>query len=105
MTLVSEESGRVDAVLVDVGDTLGENGLFATMDTTFIELDLAGNRADQTRLRSDLDYNKKEMDRYQRLVKNKNAAQSTLDSNIRAHQSAFQQLRAKQIKSVCLWSA
>jgi len=98
MTLVTEESGRVDAVLVDVGDTLGENGLLATLDTTFIQLDLAGNRADQTRLKSDLDYNKKEMDRYKRLVKNKNAAQSTLDSNVRAHQSAFQQLRAKQIE-------
>lgn len=98
MTLVSEESGRVDKVLADVGDTLGEDGLFATLDTTFIKLDLAGNRADQSRLKSDLDYNKKEMDRYQRLVRNKNAAQSTLDSNVRAHQSALQQLRAKQIE-------
>lgn len=98
MTLVAEESGRVDKVVADVGDTLGENGLFAELDTTFIELDLAGNRADQQRLKSDLAYNKKEMERYQALVKSKNAAQSTLDSNVRAHQSAFQQLRAKQIQ-------
>ncbi len=98
MTLVSEESGRVEKVVADVGDTLGENGLFAMLDTTFIELDLAGNRADQQRLQSDLNYNKKEMERYQRLVKSKNAAQSTLDNNVRAHQSALQQLRAKQIE-------
>ncbi len=98
MTLVAEESGRVHKVVADVGDTLGEHGLFAELDTTFIELDLAGNRADQQRLKSDLAYNKKEMDRYKALVKSKNAAQSTLDSNVRAHQAAYQQLRAKQIE-------
>ena len=102
MTLVTEESGRVHKVVADVGDTLGEHGLFAELDTTFIELDLAGNRADQQRLKSDVAYNKKEMDRYQALVQSKNAAQSTLDNNIRAHQSALQQLRAKQIEEKVL---
>ncbi|MBI9078837.1 MAG: efflux RND transporter periplasmic adaptor subunit [Pseudodesulfovibrio sp.] len=98
MTLVTEESGRVHKVVADVGDTLGEHGLFAELDTTFIELDLAGNRADQQRLKSDLNYNKKEMERYEALVRDQNAAQSTLDNNIRAHQAALQQLRAKQIE-------
>ncbi|MDD3310529.1 efflux RND transporter periplasmic adaptor subunit [Pseudodesulfovibrio sp.] len=98
MTLVSEESGRVHKVVADVGDTLNTFGLFAELDTTFIELDLEQNRADQARLLSEVAYNKKEMDRYQALVKSKNAAQSTLDNNIRAHQSALQQLRAKQIE-------
>lgn len=98
MTLVSEESGRVEEVVADVGDTLGEDGLFAVLDTTFIELDLAGNRADQQRLKSDYEYYRKEMERYRRLVKSKNAAQSTLDSNVRAHQAALQQLRAKQVE-------
>jgi RND family efflux transporter MFP subunit len=102
MTLVSEESGRVHRVVADVGDTLDEHGLFAELDTTFIELDLAGNRADQQRLQSELSYNKKEMDRYQQLVKSRNAPQSTLDNNIRAHQSALQQLRAKQIEEQVL---
>lgn len=97
MTLVTEESGRVESVVADVGDTLGKNGLFAQLDTTFIKLDLAANRTDQQRLQSDLDYNKKEMERYQALVKTETAAQSTLDSNVRAHQSALQQLRAKQV--------
>jgi RND family efflux transporter MFP subunit len=97
MTLVSEESGRVHKVVADVGDTLGEHGLFAELDTTFIELDLAANRADQQRLESELAYNKKELERYEQLVRSNNAPQSTLDNNIRAHQSALQQLRAKQI--------
>jgi len=98
MTLVTEESGRVQSVTADVGDTLGANGLFAQLDTTFIRLDLDTNRTDQQRLKSDLVYNKKEKERYEALVKNQNAAQSTLDSNVRAHQAALQQLRAKQVE-------
>ncbi|WP_319541445.1 efflux RND transporter periplasmic adaptor subunit [uncultured Pseudodesulfovibrio sp.] len=98
MTLVTEESGRVQSVMADVGDTLGENGLFAQLDTTFIRLDLDTNRTDQQRLKSDLEYNKKEKERYEALVRNQNAAQSTLDSNVRDHQAALQQLRAKQVE-------
>ena len=98
MTLVTEESGRVSKVLADVGDTLDAGGQFAELDTTFIQLDLASNRTDQERLKSDLAYNKKEMDRYEALVRNRTAAQSTLDSNVRAHQAALQQLRAKQVE-------
>ncbi|MGE4422308.1 MAG: efflux RND transporter periplasmic adaptor subunit [Pseudodesulfovibrio sp.] len=102
MSLVAEESGRVVKVLADVGDALGRDGLFAELDTTFIKLDLDANRADQQRLKSDLDYNKKEMDRYKALVKTDTAPQSTLDSNIRAHQAALQQLRAKQVEEQVL---
>lgn len=98
MTLVSEESGRVETVVADVGDTLGEEGVFARLDTTFIELELSGNRVDQERLKGDYEYYRKEMERYRKLVKTKNAAQSTLDANVRAHQAALQQLRAKQIE-------
>lgn len=98
MNLVAEESGRVAEVLADVGDALGSDGRFAELDTTFIRLDLDANRADQERLKSDLDYNRKEMDRYQALVKTDTAPQSTLDANVRAHQAALQQLRAKQVE-------
>ncbi|QGY39528.1 efflux RND transporter periplasmic adaptor subunit [Pseudodesulfovibrio cashew] len=98
MTLVAEESGRVEKVMADVGDTLGQDGLFAQLDTTFIRLDLRENRAEQERLKSDFEYYRKEMNRYKQLVKSKNAAQSTLDSNVRAHQGALQQLRGKQIE-------
>lgn len=102
MTLVTEESGRVERVLGDIGDSLGKSGLFAQLDKTFIQLELDGNRADQQRLKSDLQYYKKEMDRYAKLVKSENAAQSTLDSNVRAHQSALQQLRAMEIQEKVL---
>jgi len=98
MTLVTEESGRVQTVLADVGDSLNNSGLFAQLDTTFIKLDLTANRTNQQRLKSDLEYSKKEMERYEALVQSNNAPQSTLDSNIREHQSALQQLRAKQVE-------
>jgi len=98
MTLVAEESGRVKSVFADVGDAVRKDGHFAELDTTFIDLDLQSNRANQQRLKSDYAYYKKEMDRYSELVKTQNAAQSTLDNNVRAYQTAQQQLRAMQIQ-------
>jgi len=102
MTLVAEESGRVEKVLADVGDTLPKSGLFAELDKTFMKLDLDSIRADQQRLKSDFNYYKKELERYKKLVKTENAAQSTLDSNVRAYQTAQQQLRATQIQEKVL---
>lgn len=98
MTLVSEVSARVDRVMADVGDEIGKDGVFAVLDSTFIRLDLEANRADQARLKSDVDYYGKEKGRYDDLVKSRTAAQSTLDSHVRDHASALQQLRALQIE-------
>lgn len=97
MTLVAEESGRVEKVFADVGDALGRNGRFAELDTTFIRLDLENIRAEQQRIKSDYEYYKKEMERYRTLVKTETASQSTLDANVRAYQTAEQQLRANEI--------
>lgn len=98
MTLVSEVEGRVEKVVADVGDTIGEDGVFAVLDDTFVSLDLQKNRADQARLKSELEYHRKELDRYRELVKGKTAAQSTLDDNVRNYESTLQQLRALQVE-------
>lgn len=98
MTLVSEVSARVEDVPMDVGDVIGGNGVFAHLDATFIKLDLEKNRADQQRLKSDVDFYGKEKQRYGDLVKSRTAAQSTLDSHERDHTSAKQQLKALQVE-------
>ncbi|WP_250645554.1 efflux RND transporter periplasmic adaptor subunit [Salidesulfovibrio onnuriiensis] len=98
MTLVSEVSARVERVPTDVGDVIGADGVFAYLDATFIQLDLDKNRADQQRLRSDVVYFGKEKGRYDELVKQKTAAQSTLDSFARDHTTSLQQLKALQIE-------
>lgn len=98
MTLVAEVDGRVERVFADVGDSIGEDGRFAELDDTFVRLDLENNRAEQGRLKSELAYHRKEMERYRELVKGRTAAQSTLDNNVRAHDTTLQQLRALQVE-------
>jgi RND family efflux transporter MFP subunit len=98
MTLVAEVDGRVERVFADVGDTIGEDGRFAELDDTFVRLDLENNRAEQGRLKSELAYHRKEMERYRELVKGRTAAQSTLDNNVRAHDTTLQQLKVLQVE-------
>lgn len=98
MTLVAEESGRCLEVLADIGERLGEEGVFAKLDPTFIELDLARNRADQARLSSDVRYHSREMQRYKKLVKGETAAQTALDSRVKELTGARQQLEVLKVE-------
>jgi len=90
MDLVSEEEGRCLRVAADVGDALGRDGLYATLDTTFIDLDLKRNGAEQERLKADIAFSAKEVERYRALVERDLSDQSSLDrlSSALARQNA-----------------
>lgn len=79
MDIVSEEAGRCVKVTADVGDQIGKNGLFAVLDTTFIDLALKKNRVDQARLTNIIAFHAKEVGRFEKLVERETAAQSRLD--------------------------
>ncbi len=79
MDMVSEESGRCIKVEADVGDTVGEDGTFCVLDTTFIDLAIEKNRVEQKRLENMIAYHVKESRRFKELVRRESAAQSTLD--------------------------
>lgn len=79
MDLVSEEAGRCVKVVADVGDNVGENGVFCVLDRTFVDLAIKKNRVDQRRLESNIAYQLKEVSRFEKLVERESAAQSTLD--------------------------
>lgn len=79
LDLVAEESGRVLNVKADIGDAIGASGVFASIDRTFIRLDLEGNRVNQGKLASRIAYDENEARRYRELVSRETAAQSTLD--------------------------
>ncbi len=98
MTLVAEESGRCMEVLADIGEEIGPDGVFAKLDPTFIQLDLDRNRAEQTRLNSDVRFHSKEMQRYKKLVKGETAAQTALDSRVKELTSARQQLEVLKVE-------
>lgn len=98
MTLAAEESARCQAVLADVGDTLGDDGVFARLDTTFIELKIAANRASQEQLKREIEYNRKQMTRYKQLVSSQNAAQHDLDNWTTKLLAAEEQLNGLEIE-------
>jgi RND family efflux transporter MFP subunit len=80
MEIVSEESGRCVKVTVDVGDRIGSEGVFAILDTTFIDLAIKKNQVNQKRLDNLITYHTKEVRRYTDLVESETAAESKLDS-------------------------
>ncbi|MBT8406925.1 MAG: HlyD family efflux transporter periplasmic adaptor subunit, partial [Deltaproteobacteria bacterium] len=79
MDIVSEEAGRCLKVTADVGDQIGKDGLFAVLDTTFIDLTLKKNQVDQKRLTNMIAFHAKEVGRFEKLVERETAAQSRLD--------------------------
>ena len=79
MDIVSEEAGRCLKVTADVGDQIGKDGLFAVLDTTFIDLTLKKNQVDQERLTNMIAFHAKEVGRFEKLVERETAAQSRLD--------------------------
>ncbi len=80
MDIVSEESGRCIKVTADVGDRVGKAGIFAVLDTTFIDLAIKKNQVNQERLQNLIAYHTKDVKRYSELVETETAAQSKLDS-------------------------
>jgi RND family efflux transporter MFP subunit len=79
MDIVSEEAGRCVKVTAEVGDQIGKDGLFAVLDTTFIDLALKKNQVDQKRLANMIAFHAKEVGRFEKLVERETAAQSRLD--------------------------
>lgn len=65
--LVCEESGRCLEVFGEMGDVIGADGLFAEIDTTFIDLALKVNQAACGRLQNQTKYWRHEVDRYRNL--------------------------------------
>lgn len=102
MTLVSEESGLCVEVLADVGDAIGEDGVFAKLDDSFMSLDLRKNMAEQKRLAADLTFYENEVKRYEKLVQNDSAARRDLEEDIRVLAGAKNGLEALRIEEKAL---
>lgn len=97
MDLVAEEPGRVVSVAADVGDAIGQNGLFSCQDPTFLRLDLADNEVEQRRLESRVAWLDLEAGRYRTLVAEHTAQQSVLDELEQNLDQARYQLKALKV--------
>lgn len=98
MDIIGEESGRCVRVLADVGDSVGPDGGFALLDTTFIDLALEQNRVAQSRLGNQIAYYDKDVHRYLELVGRAAAAQATLDGLRHQKEQAVFELQALKVE-------
>ncbi|KMY69307.1 hypothetical protein AAU61_04885 [Desulfocarbo indianensis] len=102
MKLISEVAGRCLKVEADVGQTIGEDGVFARLDATFTKLELETNLVEQARLKSRLGYLEKDLQRTRTLVAKKSQAQAKLDGEEQEFDQARLQLRGLQIQEKTL---
>ncbi|WP_089726526.1 efflux RND transporter periplasmic adaptor subunit [Candidatus Thiosymbion oneisti] len=80
LPLATETAGRVIAVAYDIGETIGKDGIFARLDATFIELELAEVEIRQERLRTRVAYDRREVKRHTELARRDHTSASQLDA-------------------------
>ncbi len=102
LALSSEIAGKVEQVYAELGEAIPETGLFACLDRTFIELERATNRSEQARIRAEIAYYEKQLERFRSLVKTSSSAQAQLDEAERSVLVFQQQLKALLIKQQSL---
>ncbi len=96
--LVAETAGRVEAVFLDIGDQVGEEGRFAQLDDTFVRLDLEENAVERERLTAQIKYDRRELGRYRELALQNNTSASQLDLLERSLQDNRHALRRLEVR-------
>ncbi|NOR81094.1 MAG: efflux RND transporter periplasmic adaptor subunit, partial [Methyloprofundus sp.] len=86
--IASEISGKVTHIYADIGQAIPEDGIFACLDKTFIELDIATTENSIAQLYTDLKYLRKQANRHKKLVKTNSAAVSVFDDLKRQKENA-----------------
>ena len=96
--LISEEKGRFETIDVDVGDLIDERQRFGCLDVTFVDLNIAANKARQEKFRADLSYFNRQKRRVADLVKKHTSSESELDNLSRQAQGAKADLREADVQ-------
>ncbi|MBK1645352.1 efflux transporter periplasmic adaptor subunit [Thiocapsa imhoffii] len=96
--LVAETEGRVRQVFLDIGEQVDESGRFAQLDTTFLRLDLEDLRVQQERMRDQIAFDEREVERIRELVRQNSASASQLDALEQSVRDNRHQLRALDVR-------
>lgn len=80
LDVVSEVSGRCLTVTADIGQPLPPEGIFATLDATFVHLDLDANNVKIQQAKRQLRFDREQVDRYDQLLASKASAKVRLDA-------------------------
>jgi len=79
LDLTPEVTGRCIEVRADIGDPVPADTIFARIDSTFITLKLQANALARARTEKSLGFEKKQVERYRKLVTTKASAQTRLE--------------------------
>jgi RND family efflux transporter MFP subunit len=99
LPLVAEVAGRVEEVAHQIGEAIGPQGLFARIDDSFLRLELEEVAIEQERVREQIDYDTRELRRYQALARQSSASQAqvdTLEQTLRNNRQALRVLEVKE---------
>lgn len=96
--LIAEEKGHFESIDVDIGDSIDKRQRFGCLDATFIDLDIAANKARQEKIRADLTYYSRQRQRVADLVKKNTSSESELDNLTRQEMGATADLRETGIQ-------
>jgi hypothetical protein len=86
------------ALFADVGDRIDDSGRFAQLDTTFLQLDLEEVGVQEERLRSQVEFDRREVTRFRELVRQNSASASQLDTLEQSLRDNSHALRALDVK-------
>jgi len=98
LTLSAEESGRIEQVFADIGDSVPGEGRFTCLDATILKLEQQGIQAEQARVKVDIKHFRKQVNRYRSLMEHNSSAQIQLDESLRSLDSTVQQLEGLKIQ-------
>ena len=100
--LTCEEPGRCLEVRAEMGDQVAADGLFAKLDTTFIDLELKANQAAGARLENQMAYWHREVKRYRKLSGQKAVSETRVQELEQRYDQARLTLAELWVKALVL---
>lgn len=97
MPIASEVAGKITHIYADIGQPIPENGIFACLDKTFIDLDITATKNSIYQHAADLKFLSKQVERHKKLVKTNSAAISLYDDLIRQKKNAYYEIQLAKI--------
>ncbi len=98
MVLSTEIAEKIKHVFVDIGDLVPNNGNIACLDDTFVKIDIRLMANEIAQHQVDIDFFRKQVNRYRKLVETNSAAISQLDEFERELANAVQLAQIKKLK-------
>ncbi|MEA2114634.1 MAG: HlyD family efflux transporter periplasmic adaptor subunit [Thermodesulfobacteriota bacterium] len=79
LDIIPETAGRCLEITANIGETIGNNGVFAVVDSTLVRLDLKANSVSRKQIQRNLRFETQQVKRYQQLHTSKSSSRARLD--------------------------